>query len=357
MEGWHHGGNMAFLNLIIVLACIQIVVLIGLVMATFFVKLNLERKGPIKLRRRESFRQALLAYPNIGPETLTELNKHLHMTFVVFLELDDALPQKKAIVGDIFAPQVSQRAHARLWYDRYMAAVILQYMNRYRLDGEVDALIIQLLHDPIALVAINAFKALAFRPNQRLLNEAIEVFSKFRRSQLELMVSVLTEADLELVSLIEQRLLYETDPLIRAFCYRMLVDLPKVSFETPYMPDDLSSESLSLALAAISYVNYLQKPLFKEILQQGLKQPRWQIKARCLKYLGRSQDEQQVELIQLHLSDEVWWVRFRAAEALSQLGAPGLKALENAKLSMDKFAKQMASQRMAQIEWFKEEGL
>lgn len=345
----YNGGHMAFLDIIIFLASVQLFILVGLVLATFLVKLRLEKQETIKQKRRALFKEALIHYPDISIDNLNELKKHLHMTFVVFLELEEVLPEKKRIVRDLFLPQIQQRAKARLWYDRYMAAGIIQYINIYHIEFDAQGILIQLLHDPVALVVISAFKAMTFKPDENLLNEVIEVFSKFRRSQLELMVSLLEGADLKLVDLIFQRLDQEKDPIYRAFCYRLLINLPVVSHSMPYLKDDIKHESLNLALASINYIFYSKKSSYKKMLIFLLQNDeRWQVKDRCLKYLGQSKDPEMVNIIYPFIQDKVWWVRYRAANALSQLGVKGEQALQNAKLGLDEFAKDMATQRLEQ---------
>ncbi len=346
MGWWDNGGNMALLDIIIILACIQVFILIFLVITSFFVKLHLEKLIPIKQKRRALFKTALINYPDISSATLIELKKNLHMTFVVLLEIENELPEKIDIIKSIFLEQIQYRAKAPLWYDRYMAAVLLQLVHRYGVDYPTDDIIISLLHDPVILISINALKALAIKPNERLFDEATLVFSKWRRSPLELMVFVLKEANFKYPKMLIKKLKTESSPIIRTFYYRVLIDLPLIQMKMPYLIEDIHHPSLDLALAALTYLNFSKKPFYQQHLQEALCDERWQIRARALKYLARTQDEQYVDTISMFLNDKVWWVRFRAAKGLSILGIKGQQALEKAKVGLDQFAQDISSLRL-----------
>jgi hypothetical protein len=174
----------------------------------------------------------------------------------------------------------------------------------------------------------------------------IAVFAELRRSQLELMVTVLKHGHLKLTNLIVTRLETEKDPYIRAFCYRLLIDLPKVSIHTPSLELDIQQDVLNLALAALSYLSYLKKPGYKKMLVHMMSHSRWEIRARCIKYLGQTKDVKMVTIIRPYLKDASWWVRFRSAEALDNLGEAGKKCLEEESLSLDQFASDMSRARM-----------
>jgi HEAT repeat protein len=47
-----------------------------------------------------------------------------------------------------------------------------------------------------------------------------------------------------------------------------------------------------------------------------------------------------------HLSDSAWWVRAAAAEALAQLGEPGLASLRDALVHSDRYARDRAREEL-----------
>ena len=144
---------MALLDIIVFLACLQILILVCLIFATLYIKLRNDYLIPIKQKRKAAFKKALMAYPHISQKTHLELQKHLHMTFLVFMETENLLREKKCIINELFLPQLQSRAMHRIWYDRYMAAVIIQYLYRLQINNDNEELLIQLLHDPVALVS------------------------------------------------------------------------------------------------------------------------------------------------------------------------------------------------------------
>ena len=61
--------------------------------------------------------------------------------------------------------------------------------------------------------------------------------------------------------------------------------------------------------------------------------------------LGRMRSERHLDLLTAGLRDSSWWVRFSAARALWELGAPGRQALTVAMTSdADRFARDMSRQ-------------
>ena len=68
----------------------------------------------------------------------------------------------------------------------------------------------------------------------------------------------------------------------------------------------------------------------------------WAVRAQAVRSLGMIADVSTLPLVQAALQDNVWWVRLRAALALMRFAAPGRKALLEAEVGSDAFARATA---------------
>lgn len=69
----------------------------------------------------------------------------------------------------------------------------------------------------------------------------------------------------------------------------------------------------------------------------------WRVRAQAARSVGVLRDTSAIPTLVKNLNDTTWWVRFRSALALSQLGDPGRAALRAATAADDKFAAHMAT--------------
>ncbi len=74
-----------------------------------------------------------------------------------------------------------------------------------------------------------------------------------------------------------------------------------------------------------------------------LRDPDWRVRAQAAHGLGGIRDARAVPELSRALTDQTWWVRFRAGLALAALGEPGRKALEAACELPDRYARDMAA--------------
>jgi len=74
-----------------------------------------------------------------------------------------------------------------------------------------------------------------------------------------------------------------------------------------------------------------------------LRDPDWRVRAQAARGLGRKRDDLVVQELGRALTDQAWWVRFRAGLALAGLGDAGRKALEGARSLPDRYARDMAA--------------
>lgn len=86
--------------------------------------------------------------------------------------------------------------------------------------------------------------------------------------------------------------------------------------------EDLRAEAL-FALAELSH------PYIHSKVMPALTDPSWPVRTAAAFCAGRIGLTESMPLLERLLDDEMWWVRLRAAEALYNLGDPGIRALRD----------------------------
>ncbi|MDO8270955.1 MAG: HEAT repeat domain-containing protein [Gammaproteobacteria bacterium] len=95
--------------------------------------------------------------------------------------------------------------------------------------------------------------------------------------------------------------------------------------------DDLyrfaSDDDLDVRTTALRSLGALQHPDAAAVVEHSLSDAQWQVRAVAAGAAGQIGLEYLVPQLTRLLDDDSWWVRFRSAEALSDLGATGQQAL------------------------------
>lgn len=91
---------------------------------------------------------------------------------------------------------------------------------------------------------------------------------------------------------------------------------------------EASSEERELQPRIFRALGRLGHPVGHDAILRGLHSEAWQVRASAAEAAGRSRMAKAAERLAELLADEQWWVRFRAGEALSRLGADGRDRLE-----------------------------
>lgn len=83
-----------------------------------------------------------------------------------------------------------------------------------------------------------------------------------------------------------------------------------------------------------------------EICISALMDDHWPVRAIAAQSLGLLADRRAIEFLEISMSDQQYWVRHHAAEALSRLGEQGLQSLARQARSEDQFVREMAAQML-----------
>lgn len=288
---------------------------------------------------------------DINLQDMTYFKKHMLDVFKNMEEYDVSTELKAAwvklreqLIMRIFYPR--GKVLSRSWrpYRRYYAARC--FMVHYE---EIDApMVIKLIEDPILLVALNASRV-AFKYHCPLLvNASIDVFSKYRKIRQSIYATIAAEWPEHIEKIVVDRLMIEKDPYVKAFCYRLLQQLPIQETFDDMIKDDLASDVLDLRIAALHYSGY--NPAYNHFLGKYIDDEQWQVRAIAAEWIGRAQYLKALPALGKRLSDHEWWVRIRTAEALGKCGEAGIAYLKMQSEAKDKYAYDAARQVLDTIE-------
>jgi len=112
----------------------------------------------------------------------------------------------------------------------------------------------------------------------------------------------------------------------------------------------LDSQNLEIRIAACKAIGSIGDPSGLSGIIPYLKDSAWQMRAQAAKQFGRNRFTPAIPGLLKCLEDRAWWVRLNAGEALSQMGNGGRVALKKALKSEDRFARDMATQWLAELE-------
>ncbi len=107
------------------------------------------------------------------------------------------------------------------------------------------------------------------------------------------------------------------DAMSEASDFRLLEDLYRFA----------NDDDLDVRTTALRSLGTLQHPDASAVVEHSLSDTHWQVRAVAAGAAGQIGLEHLVPQLSTLLDDDSWWVRFRSAEALSDLGATGRQAL------------------------------
>ncbi|MBI4050965.1 MAG: HEAT repeat domain-containing protein, partial [Elusimicrobia bacterium] len=112
----------------------------------------------------------------------------------------------------------------------------------------------------------------------------------------------------------------------------------------------LNSSHLEIRMAACKAVGSIGESSGLSVLIPYLKDSAWQMRAQTAKQFARNRFTPAVDSLIQCLEDKIWWVRYNSGEALFQMRSEGKKALRKALGSQDRFARDMATQWLDELE-------
>ncbi len=344
-----------FLSIIKIIAIIQVVLIGLLFIGSFSIRAyaRFQKKQRAQLAKKFDHILRYEAHHTwaIALEKLNPYQSHLSL-FLERVQHFDSQPFpewrqiRSNLIATLIMPRAKHFATAKNWYKRYTACQAFFLEN----DHQDETLLIQLIHDPIPLVAVNAAMLAIKSRSQPMIDAVIDSFSKGRRVQQSLYTQIMATAPPTLIPFIQHRLKHDTDPYVKIFCYRVLM----IFFPDPNTVKsallDLQSDNINLKIAVIEYIAY-QDPAFAEShFGHFLEHKNWEIRAKTAKIFGEIQAQKMLTPLEKALRDPAWWVRINAAEALAQLGDKGKNRLNRQDPAVDQYAYDAAQRALAKYD-------
>ena len=342
-----------FFSLIKMVAISQLIIVCLLIIFAYMVKLYFYYKSihhkKVSVKLEELLRDQIITVGEfninsvIGYKHLIGLLIDIINKFDATISVEKWLDIRHQIIDLIILPAARVFAVSRAWNQRLIACQ--SFSLSYKAQDEF--LVMTLINDSVPLVSINAAILAVQSNSQALIDTIIDCFAKGRHVQQSFSAHILSSADATVIPLIKNRLRRETNPYVRAFCYRILMDLPCISEKVETTSEDLRSSNLELKLSVMSYLSHIDPQSSSVSFLKLLDDPVWEVRAKAAKLLGDIRDDSFVFALELTLKDPQWWVRMNAAEALYKLGAQGLSVLRRQDPNVDSFAFEIATQILA----------
>jgi HEAT repeat protein len=147
-----------------------------------------------------------------------------------------------------------------------------------------------------------------------------------------------------IVPIICDRIAIEKNDYVKAFCYRLLLNLDAVTKISEQAKRDVNSDCLELKLAVLRYIGSIDDHAKVAIIYGLVNDSHWQVRALVAKLLAEIKNEKSIEFLSAMLRDSQWWVRVNAANALLKHGTEGIAVLKSQNPSIDRFAYETAQE-------------
>ena len=240
--------------------------------------------------------------------------------------------------GEAWVAHFLARATSRVWWRRLEAARTLTVAG---VAGD-RALLRRLLADEHPAVQLAAAGALDRIADADLVGDALDSLADrpivVRRIQVQALL----------------RIWARTGPVLLA---RLRSAAPARQLESWVTMAELSADPACVTAAAdlaahpdrdvraavARALRHYFSPRLKETLSILLRDPEWPVRAAASRTAGAMADVALLPALRDATGDRAWWVRFRAALALAQMGEPGRRVLREVRDGDDPFARDMAT--------------
>lgn len=184
----------------------------------------------------------------------------------------------------------------------------------------------RLLHDRANSVRLAAARSLMVQgdlPSPRVLAEVLGPEALDSLLARSIFRQLAREKPMDLARLLTD---HKSSIELRLVCADALGDspdfrvIPYLAFATQYRHSQLQATALS-SLGKLEHISA------ERAIERGLEDSDWTVRVQALIAAGRIGMHYQTEKIATLLNDENWWVRFRAAECLFNIGRRGQQAL------------------------------
>ena len=337
------------IKLFVIVALVQLAFIVGLVLVVLGRRVQRRFFGRARTARRPEVALVFTRW-SLGEVPVEDVVRHLRMV-TRQAALDETLAAvanrvpagrleelSQALRGEAWVAAFLAGASSRLWWHRLAAARALTAAGTER----DRPLLARLLGDPLPAVQMAAAGAV-----ERLADRAL----------IARMLDALVTRSL-VVRRIQMRTLQATWSLTGPLLLeRLAAKADGARLGIWIALADLAADPAAVAAAAV-YANHAEMEVRVAVakllrhyfhasttgsLSALLRDSEWPVRAAAARTAGALGDQRLVPLLRGALADGAWWVRFRAALSLAQMGEPGRTALREAAAGPDRFARDMAA--------------
>lgn len=231
------------------------------------------------------------------------------------------------------------QSRSRAWWRRLEAARILAVVGTERDRDRLRALLRD-RHPAVQAVAAAALPRLGGAEEVAIVLDALPAESPFvQRAQHPL----LAEQWAVVAPLLRERLARKN---VKSASLLAWIPLAETLGTAELLEATLTYHEHPDAEVRVAVARALRKyyhPAAFACLRTMLTDEDWRVRAKAAQSMGTVGGVAAVDDLARALPDAFWWVRFRTALALAQLGEPGREALRAARASPDRFVAEMAS--------------
>jgi HEAT repeat protein len=333
-----------------ILTVLSIILLLLIILLRIFTERKLERESDFRKRALP----VLIAFAEGKADaetTLAILGKDPSLSLQLLMEESDAMGRERShkiqplFSGFAFEKQMIKDLKSRNWQRRLHSADRLGYIGGER---AIPALMTALRDELIGVrfAAARSLTRLECSDSVESILHSLDVPGEVsQRRVAEILFPLGTNATEPILGVLENPSVNDAALSIAARVAGML----HMKRAVPSMTRLLSHQVVNVRLNCIRSLASIKESLCISGIAALAEDPSWEVRCSVMQALGRLDAREQIPLLVQALSDQQWWVRHNAGEALIALGDQGIKSLEEAsEHHVDAYGRDMSRQILQQ---------
>ncbi|MCB1214239.1 MAG: HEAT repeat domain-containing protein [Deltaproteobacteria bacterium] len=223
-----------------------------------------------------------------------------------------------------------------------ISKIIIKQLHQYNLRKKLRAItalgylqetnawknLLILSHHPASLVSLSAARALMQINTEKATPYFIELLKSRTDWPPSFAATILKESNKQIISDALAKAVLETKTTMLA---RMVEYLGVVYPETAAPSLKILIEKCDIPEVLASCLKVLHDPTYLEFARKSLCHPSWIVRVQAANFMGRMGNKKDLDALTPLLSDDHWWVRYRAAQAIFDIPGLGKASLEQIK--------------------------
>lgn len=314
-----------------ILTLLSILLLACIIILRIITDRDIRREADFR-RRAKPLLLSFLSGKVTAEVTRAVLEKDHHAATRVLLEEADALGETgrtkllPLLEGLPVGQRMLDRLGSRSWERRLRAAEYLGYLGD---DSSIPPLMNALRDEVLAVrfASATALARLGCRDAVEPILLALDVPGEVSQRRVAEVIQILgTAASDPLISILERSSSNENSLGIAA----RVAGILRLHRSTASLRHLLGHASVNVRLNAVRSLASVGDHSASAEIAGLAEDPSWEVRSSVMQALGRLQAIDRIPLLLQGLSDQEWWVRCNAAEAILSLGEAGISALRDA---------------------------